>query len=131
MENVQQLLDAFTDLRKKAKADVCFGKPAVAEGRTVIPVAEVAYDFDVEHGTSAETEPAEQAGGGGGGASVHPLAVIEVTPQGTSVKPIIDEQKLALAGGLLAGWAVFWLAWALTRILGTRRQPPTTEEDEL
>jgi uncharacterized spore protein YtfJ len=61
---------------------------------------------------------AEGEGGGSGGMSVRPVAVVEVTPESTAVKPIVDEQKLALAGALLIGWAVFWVVRALVRIFG-------------
>jgi uncharacterized spore protein YtfJ len=130
---VQRLLDALADLRDKADVNVVFGEPVAVEGRTVIPVASVAYGFGmgVGHDTVAEAgateevpeEEAEEAGGGaggGGGVLARPLAVIEVTPEGTQVQPIVDEQKVALAGGLLAGWAVFWLARTLVKIFGRR-----------
>ena len=119
---IQTLLDSMADMREKANVNACFGEPVAAEGRTVIPVAEVAYGFGmgIGHGPVAEEETPEEAsgGGGGGGVRARPLAVIEVTPEGTWVESIIDEQKVALAGVLLAGWAVFWLARALVKIFG-------------
>lgn len=119
---VQTLLDSFADLREKANVNVAFGEPVTVEGRTVIPVAKVAYAFrmGVERGTMAEEETAEGTAdsGGGGGMLARPLAVVEVTPEGAWVKPIIDEQKLALAGALLAGWIVICLARTLVRIFG-------------
>ena len=51
---------------------------------------------------------------------VRPVAVVEVTPENTWVKPIVDEQKLAFAGALLIGWAVFWVARTLVKIFGQR-----------
>lgn len=122
---MQTLLDSFADLREKANVNACFGEPVTAEGRTVIPVAEVAYGFGmgVGHGPVAEEEAPEEAGGGGGGGGgvrARPIAVVEVTPEGTWVEAIIDEQRVALAGVLLVGWAVFWLARALARIFGRR-----------
>ncbi|MDY6874610.1 MAG: spore germination protein GerW family protein [Chloroflexota bacterium] len=121
---IQTLLDSFADLRKKANVTTCFGKPVTAEGHTVIPVAEVGYGFGMGFGQGSATE--EQAaeeetgggGGGGGGVKARPLAVVEVTPDGTLVKPVIDEQKVALAGVILAGWAIFCLARALVKIFG-------------
>jgi uncharacterized spore protein YtfJ len=112
---IQELLDAFADLRKRANVNAAFGKPVAAEGHTVIPVAEVTYEFEMGIEKDA---PEEAAGGGGGNASVRPLAVVEVTPHSTLVKPVIDEQKLALAGGLLIGWFVFLLSRTLVKILG-------------
>lgn len=121
---IQTLLDSLADLREKANVNACFGEPVTAEGRTVIPVAEVAYGFGmgVGHGPVAKGKETpdeaegDSGGGGGGGVRARPLAIVEVTPESTRVKPIIDEQKLALAGALLIGWAVFWLGRALVRI---------------
>ncbi len=118
---IQNILDAFGDLRKRANANSCFGKPVTVEGRTVVPVAEVAYEFEmgVEYGAEAGEETAEDAGGSGG-MRVRPIAIVEVTPENVRVEPIVDEQKVAWAGGLLIAWAVSWLAWALVKILGQR-----------
>jgi uncharacterized spore protein YtfJ len=115
---IQKLLDALADLRKRANVDAVFGKPVIADGRTVIPVAEVAYDFEIGIEEEAVPDGAEGEGGGSGGMNVRPVAVVEVTPESTAVKPIVDEQKLALAGALLIGWAVFWVVRALVRIFG-------------
>jgi uncharacterized spore protein YtfJ len=131
---VRKLLEALADLREKADVNACFGEPVAIEGRTVVPVAKVAYGFAVGIGRTTEAEErdveeaeeeavgeADDSGGsgvGGGGVLAQPFAVVEVTPEGTRVEAIIDEQKVTLAAGLLAGWAVFWLARALTKIFG-------------
>jgi uncharacterized spore protein YtfJ len=104
------------------------------EGRTVVPVAKVAYGFglgmghmatveseaETEMGQPQDQEAVEQDGGtggrGGGAVMAQPFAVIEVTPEGTKVEPIVNEQKLALAGSLLIGWSVFCLARTLVKI---------------
>ncbi len=117
---IQKLLDAVADLRKRANVNAVFGKPVAAEGRIVIPVAEVAYAFEVEVEEEAVADSTEGGGGGSGGMDVRPVAVVEVTPENTWVKPIIDEQKLAFAGALLTGWAVFWVARTLVKIFGQR-----------
>jgi uncharacterized spore protein YtfJ len=114
---IQRLLDSLTDLRRKANANAVFGKPVASEGCTIIPVAEVSYAFEMGIEEEGAEEAEESGGGGSGGMNVRPLAVVEVTPESTSVRPIIDEQRLALAGALLAGWTVFWVAWALSKIL--------------
>jgi len=124
---IQTLLDSFADMRKKANVNAVFGKPVTAEGRTVIPVAEIGYGFAMGfgQGPAAEEETAEETaeetgggGGAGGGVKARPLAIVEVTPEGTWVKPIVDEQKVTLAGAMLAGWTVFCLARALVKIFG-------------
>ncbi len=63
--------------------------------------------------------PASGAGGGAG-AKARPIAYIEVGPDGARVQPIIDEQKVALAGILLGAWAVGWVGLVL-KTLFTRR----------
>lgn len=138
---VQRLLDSIADLREKASVNAAFGKPVAIEGRTVIPVAKVAYGFgmgvghsgaDVERGIEAdveaevEKEASEEAGEkadavgsrGGGVVQARPFAIVEVTSEGTRVEPIVDEQKLALAGSLLIGWSVLCLARTLVKIFG-------------
>ena len=124
---IQELLDAFADLREKADVNTCFGTPVTIEGRTVIPVAKVAYGFGmgIGHGIATEEAPEETSGGagggGGGGVMAHPFAAIEVTPEGVWVDPIVDEQKVMLARTLVIGWAIFWLAQALSKIFGQQK----------
>jgi uncharacterized spore protein YtfJ len=114
---IMNLLDSFADLRKRANASACFGKPMTTEGRTVIPVAEVTYEFamGIECGNAAG---GDKDTSGGGGMRVRPFAVVEVTPESTRVEPIVDEQKVAWVGGLLIAWAVFWIARTLVKIFG-------------
>jgi uncharacterized spore protein YtfJ len=139
--DIQTLLDTIADLRDRANASAVFSTPVAVEGRTVIPVAKIGYAFGLAGGhiRAAEEEttdsPAHEAAGetadegkrdtkgstGLGGVRVHPMAVIEVTPEGIRVEPIVDEQKLSLAGAMLAGWSIFWLARALIRIFGQRK----------
>ena len=128
-KEVRALLDSLVDLREKADVNACFGEPVTTEDRTVIPVAEVAYGFAMGIGSDATAaeEPGEKAGdeadggsGGGGGLLARPLAVIEVTPAGTRVKGIVDEQKVTLARALVIGWTVFWTALALARIFAPK-----------
>ncbi len=136
---IKRLLDLVGELREKADVNTVFGEPMTVEGRTIVPVAKVAYGFAMGIGHMAMVEPeaetemgadqpqnhkdpdkaAEQGGKGGeggGGVMARPFAVIEVTPEGTRVEPIVDEQKLALAGSLLIGWGIFWLGRALVKI---------------
>ena len=131
---VQAVLDAVADLREKANANAVFGEPVTSEGRTVIPVARVTYGFSIGVQCEAEatagaeagaaTQTVEEAGGesgeGIGGMMAHPLAVIEVTAEGTRIEPItnVNRPTVALAGLLLSGWIIFWLARALIKIFG-------------
>lgn len=119
---IQKLLDALADVRQKANVNACFGEPVTAEGRTIIPVAGVAYGFaagaghDVMAEADAEERMEDTGVGGGGGVMARPFALVEVTAEGARVESIVDEQKLALVGAILIGWVIFWLARALVKI---------------
>lgn len=123
--SVERMLDTFGELREKANVNACFGEPVTVEERTVIPVAKVGYGFGMGAGQGpsavvdeAMPEAEMEAGGsgGGGGMTSSPLAIVEVTAQGTRVKPIIDKDKVMVASLLVGAWAVFWLARALMTI---------------
>jgi uncharacterized spore protein YtfJ len=122
-DEIQRLFEAVDDLKRKANVNAAFGRPVVAEGRTLIPVAEVGYAFGMGFGTpGAEERPQEEGEGaaGGGGVRARPLGVVEVTPDGIHVEPVVDEQKVTLAGTLLAAWVIFWIGRTLVRIFGKR-----------
>jgi uncharacterized spore protein YtfJ len=138
--DIQTLLDTIADLRDRANVGAVFSAPVTVEGRTIIPVAKVGYAFGLAGGhigaaeEGAADRPTDEAAGevadegkqdtkgstGLGGVRAHPMAVIEVTPEGIRVEPIVDEQKLSLAGAMLVGWSIFWLARALIKIFGQR-----------
>lgn len=127
------LLDRVTDA---AGVETVYGEPVEAHGRTVIPVAKVAYGFgagggserdrgdaDPESDADPETDsgadpeadpaPAESGGsGGGGGLSARPVGLVEITDGGTRFVRFDDRRRLAV--GLLVGAALGYL-------LGRRR----------
>jgi len=114
------MFEVVENLRQTASADAAFGEPQEVEGRVLIPVAEVGIGFGLGFGQGTSSEGKEESdvpegggggegGGAGGGAKSRPVAVIEVTPEETVIKPIVDESKISLAGVLLVGWIVFWL----------------------
>lgn len=123
-DEIQRLFEVMDEVREKATPRAVFGDPVVIEGRTVIPVAQVTYGFGLGFGASAGEETEEEmpeediGGGGGGGAGARPIGVVEVTEDGIQVKPIVDEQKLAIGGALLVGWITVWVAGTLVRIFG-------------
>jgi uncharacterized spore protein YtfJ len=120
-EGIQKLFSTVSNLQRKATVNAAFGKPVTTEGRTIIPVAEVAYGFRLGFRASdtPDEQPEEAESGGGGGASrTRPLGVIEVTQEGVRVEPVVDEQKIALATGALIGWIALCIARTLVRIFG-------------
>ncbi|MGD8243808.1 MAG: spore germination protein GerW family protein [Anaerolineae bacterium] len=125
--DVQELLDTLARMRENANVNACFGEPVTVEGRTVIPAARIGYGFGMGVGQGPTTEGEEgtmekmgAGGGGGGGTAASPLAVIEVTSQGTRVEPVIDRQMVAMASMLVGAWSLFWVARALTAIFRRR-----------
>jgi uncharacterized spore protein YtfJ len=135
------MFDAVEGLRRTATADAAFGQPQEVDGRVIIPVSAVGTGFglgfgrgtsgpegepesevpwDVEEAGEGEDGESGEGGGGGGGSTSHPVAVIEVTPEETIVRPIVDETKVAIAGIMLAGWFMFWLFATVRAVFGRR-----------
>lgn len=143
-EEIKALLERLDKVPEEVNVNAVFGKPETVGNRMLIPVAEISYGFGVGVGSvpqcedeageavepgeetygSAEVEAAEKeppsGAGGGAGARARPIAYIELGPEGTQVKPIMDEQKIALAAILLGAWTVGWLGLVL-KALFTRR----------
>lgn len=75
-----------------------YGAPVTAHGKTLIPVAQVAYGFGGGFG--------EDAGGGlGGGVAARPVGVVELGPEGARFIVFRDRRTLAVAAlaGLVLG----------------------------
>ncbi len=92
-------------LQGSASVKTVYGEPVVAEGKTIIPVAKVAYCFGVGSGPARKNEgqtEGEKAGGMGGGVRAKPIGVVEITKEGTKFIPIDERGKLA--GVLLLGF---------------------------
>ena len=102
-------------------ASSCFGTPTVAGERVMVPVAEVVFGFGFGWGGRSETaasgEREDDGGGGaGGGARSRGVAVIELTPDGVRVHPIVDETALMLARVAVAAVAVALIGRLLLRL---------------
>ena len=93
-------------IRATARAETVYGETRAMEGRSIIPVARVAYGFGAGggHGPAKTDDGAGTTpggGGGGGGVSVSPVGFLVVTPEGERFVPIaLPRRKLALAGFL-------------------------------
>ncbi len=122
--DVQRVLDAFKDMRDRVTVDACFGAPVSTEIGTFIPVSQVRYAFGMgaSQRSAAEEDEWEEAAAGpyGGKMRSVPLGVVAVTEDEVRLEPVVDEQKVAALGMLVAAWAVFWLARVLIAFLGPR-----------
>lgn len=63
----------------------------------------------------------EGMGGGASGGNARPIAVIEITKDGATVKPIMNEQVVALAGIMLGAWAIGWVGLVLKTLFSPRK----------
>lgn len=121
------LLEKISDkLGSTATVKTVYGEPIHANGKTVIPIAKVAYGFGGgfgsghgkhfgEHGSGTQdaTESGTpgrhgEGGGGGGGVRAFPAGALEITDRETRFVPFMDLRPLAIAfsvgavmGGLL------------------------------
>jgi uncharacterized spore protein YtfJ len=97
-------------LGSAATVESVFGEPIHAEGKTVVPVAKVAYGFGAGggHGRAKRdggSGEQPEAGGGGGGVRALPAGALEITPSGTRFIPYTDYRWIAgaFAIGALLG----------------------------
>ncbi len=144
METLDTIFARIDKMSDEVNVDAVFGEPREAGEHVLIPVAELQYGFGVGAGTAQGAEPSHEeeaeeedvpegeateakpggvaeGAGGGAGAKARPLATIIVGPEGVTVKSIMDEQKVALAGILLSAWAVGWLAVVLKTLFSPRK----------
>ena len=110
---VQEMLKEMSEpLQKSASVKNVYGEPITAHGKTLVPVAKVAYGFGggagVRQKDGAETGGKEEGGGGGGGVAAAPVGVLEITETCTRFIPFDSRLKLvgALAVGMLAGMLI-------------------------
>jgi uncharacterized spore protein YtfJ len=112
--NAADMLEKIGDkLGSTATVKAVYGDPIHAEGKTVVPVAKVAYGFGAGFGSglgkhSGEDSPEGrhgEGGGGGGGVRAFPAGALEITAEGTRFVPFTDLRPLAaaFAVGLVLG----------------------------
>ena len=110
--NATDMLSKIGDtLGSTATVKTVFGDPIHAEGKTVVPVAKVAYGFGAggghgpaRHNGDSADQP--EGGGGGGGVRAFPAGALEITQNQTRFVPYHDVRLLACAfaaGALLGG----------------------------
>jgi uncharacterized spore protein YtfJ len=132
-ETASRFSELIDGLRERAGVKNVFGDPIEREGRTVVPVARVAYGFgggfgsggDAACAAGEESEAGDESedgarsygegGGGGGGAVARPVGALEITDTGTAFVRFRDSRRAngALAVGL-------GLGYFLGRIAGRR-----------
>ncbi len=84
----------------------------IAEGKTIIPVAKIAYGWGGGFGSKKTSEaevrqPEAEGGGGGLGLGATPVGVVEITSEHTRLIEFGSKKKLAVAlivGAVLGIW---------------------------
>ena len=123
MENSNFIENIATVLGQNASVKNVYGDPIVTDGKTIIPVAQVAFGFGGSFGEKKkknllsgnpesesrenEKEIAGEGAGGGGGMYVKAKGVYEITSQQTRFIPVNNNKRLliaALIGFLIRGW---------------------------
>jgi len=134
---LNRFFDLMEEIPDKAAIEAAFGPPTQVGEKTIIPVGRVAYGFGLGFGqgtapSTPSTEDVEAAeggedggasgsgGGGGGGLTVQPVAVLEVTPEATILRAVVDEGQVARTGMFVGAWIVFWVAKTLIKIFGKK-----------
>jgi len=107
---------AAEHLRTSASVKTVYGEPITADGKTVIPVAKVAYGFGAGSGSGTHMKKGPngktpvEGEGAGGGVAAKPVGVVEITDQGTKFVQFGAPKKLAISAligtgiGIAFGW---------------------------
>ena len=115
--NLKETLEALAERLQTTGVRTIFGEPISAEGRTIIPVARVAYGFGGSGGPSG-TQAVQsrdlngEGAGGGGGVRAVPVGVIEITREQTRFLRFDDWRPLAAAAIIGFGLGVATSKWA-------------------
>lgn len=118
---LEAIRTAVRELHDSANVENVYGDPITIDGKTVVPVARIAYGFGggfgvggSETGTDGAGGEGESAGegggrgqgqgqgqgGGGGGVSARPVGALEITEDGTRFVRFADNGCLIVAAGV-------------------------------
>jgi len=115
------------DILKRLGTEAVFGKPIRQGDLLIVPVAEVQLGFGYGMGTSKEEVPS--AAGAGGGGKARPVGFLKIRGEEVVFEPIVDTSRLSMAGMLLAGWSIFWLARSILGLLRPASGKGAPEEE--
>ncbi len=121
MSTKELINSAVEHLRASASVKTVYGEPVEVDGKTIIPVARVAYGFGggtgTKHGKPAEGKKqgtADTGEGAGGGLSAKPVGVVEISGAETRFVPIAQTKKFAIVAAIGSGLGLA-LGWLLGR----------------
>jgi uncharacterized spore protein YtfJ len=108
MEKENFLDRISTNFNHSANVRNVFGEPIQADGKTIIPVAKIAYGYGGGYGQGPQknegNQPREMGSGGGGGGGLYATAtgVYEITANGTRFIPASPYKHILL--GVVLGF---------------------------
>jgi uncharacterized spore protein YtfJ len=112
-------------VKGSARVEIVYGESREIRGKTIVPIAAVAYGFGAGAGTGAGVHPGHNGGsehagsggggGGGGGVRVQPIGVLEITDDETRIVPIIDWTRVITSGLTALG------VWMIVRAIFRKR----------
>ncbi len=101
MSASEMLQNIGEKLGSTATVKSVFGEPIQVQGKTVLPIAKVAYGFGAGSGTGPHKNGGDghpvEGGGGGGGVRAFPAGALEITETGTRFIQFTDARALAAA----------------------------------
>lgn len=106
MNGGEKLSSIVDQIKEHANVDTVYGEPIERNGKTIIPVAKVAYGFGGGYGSEAREESEGEGhhdgegGGIGGGVKTTPAGVVEITDTETRFIKFSSIKKLAAVAGL-------------------------------
>lgn len=123
--STKELIDSAVEhLHVSAGIKTVYGEPVAIAGKTIIPVAKVAYGFG--GGTGTRQTPAASEGrapgagesgeGAGGGLTAKPVGVVEISGAETKFVPFGQTKKVTIAAAIGSG-----LGLVFGFLLGRRR----------
>lgn len=109
--STKQLIDSAVEhLRASASVKTVYGEPVAVDGKTIIPVARVAYGFKKKR----ETDGKPESGPSAGGVSAKAVGVVEISGEETRFVPVAQGKKLAAIAAIGSGVGLV-LGWVLGR----------------
>ncbi len=102
--STKDLIDSAVEhLKASASVKTVYGEPIMIDGKTVIPVAKVAYGFGGGVGKQPKDKGEASGEGAGGGMSAKPVGVVEIDHGQTTFVPIAGNRKIAMAALIASG----------------------------
>lgn len=105
-------------IKGTARVELVYGDAKEMHGKTIVPIAAVAYTFGAgagagigsgrSHNGHGTDEGVGGGGGGGGSVRVQPVGVLEITDEDTRIVPALDWTRIATTALTVFGvWMVF------------------------